>query len=69
MSRFVIALSVVTILANSAEAQKGHSLRSGKVVVDRTSHWENWQFPEGTLTIEDDGVIPRLWSTNTKEKN
>ena len=69
MSRFAIVLSVVAVIANSAESQKGHSLRSGKVVIDRTSHWDNWQFPDGTLTIEDNGVIPRFWNTNTNATN
>lgn len=54
------------VLTVPAWAQSGHVVRAGQVVVERQQHWENWEFPQGTLDISAaGGVTPHRWRKNT----
>ena len=65
MSKLFAVSCAIALLAGSAESQRGHSVRSGSVLMEGKSHWENWIFPDGTLEIDESGVSPRLWRKNT----
>ena len=40
--------------------------RSNQVVVNAQRHWEDWDFPAGTLEIAPQGEVrPRRWNRNT----
>ena len=65
MKRLAILFTTMGLLAGGAGSQSGHTVRPGSVVVDRQAHWQGWTFPTGTLTIDDRGVRPRYWRTNT----
>ncbi len=65
MKRFPVLCSALALLANDAGSQSGHAVRPGSIIVDGQTHWESWIFPLGTLVIDDEGVRPRFWRTNT----
>ena len=65
MKRLALVFPAMSLLAGSAGSQSGHSLGPGSVEVEGMAHWENWDFSAGTLAIDEDGVSPRYWRTNT----
>ena len=65
MKRLAVVCSAMALLASSAGSQSGHTVSPGSVVVAGQAHWDNWVFSAGTLAIDEDGVRPRYWRTNT----
>ena len=48
------------------EAQSGHRVGGNQVVINSRSHWENWQYAEGTLEISSRGELsPHRWRRTT----
>ena len=47
-------------------AQSGYSILGNQVVIDSQSHWEQWEFAEGTLEISSSGELrPHRWRRQT----
>ena len=65
MKRLAAVFSAVAWLASGAGSQSGHTVSPGSVVVAGQAHWDGWTFSAGTLAIDEDGVSPRYWRTNT----
>ena len=56
----LLALAFLILDAVDLRAQ-GYVLEEGRMVVAAPEHWRAWTFPEGTLTISDEGrVIPQF---------
>ena len=44
---------------------RGHRLTSNQVIVSGRSHWQNWEFPQGTVEISPAGQVrSRRWRKN-----
>ena len=67
--RICCALSMVGALLGSVDellAQaSGHRVSGNQVIIETQRHWENWEFPLGTLEIEDGSVQPQRLQRNT----
>ncbi|MCY3763678.1 MAG: gliding motility-associated C-terminal domain-containing protein [Gemmatimonadetes bacterium] len=58
---FAAALAVIASFAGELSAQLGYSIRGNEIVVDRSSHWEQWAVAGGTAEITGDGSVgPRF---------
>jgi len=59
-------LMLVLLALDAADLRaQGYVLEEGRMVVAAPEHWRAWTFPEGTLTISDEGrVIPRFIRKN-----
>ena len=50
------------VMTAPALAESGHAVRSTQVAINSRQHWQNWEFPSGTLDISTAGeVTPRRW--------
>ena len=71
MKRFCLFVASAIVLGDfllpaGVEAQEGHSILGNQVVVNTQSHWQNWQFAEGTLEISSSGELrPQHWRRQT----
>ena len=70
MKRFSLfagsAIVLGHLLPAGVEAQEGYSILENQVVVNSQSHWENWEFAEGTLEISPSGELrPQHWRRRT----
>ena len=61
-----LALSLA-IIASQTDllAQDGNEITANQVVIETQSHWANWKYPEGTLSIIDGDIQPHRLSRNT----
>ena len=58
---FAAALAVIASFTGQLCAQPGYSIRGNEIVVDRSSHWEQWAVAGGTAEITGDGSVgPRF---------
>ena len=62
MSVFAAA-AIGTLGMGSAWGQTA-VIRGNQLLVDRQSHWEEWQFPPGTVEVEEGGVRPHYVNKN-----
>ena len=67
---FIIGASALWLLSGwtSIRAQTTNEFRTrpNQIVVNAQSHWEDWDFPAGTLEISPQGAVrPRRWNRNT----
>ena len=59
-----MALGVLCI--NTAlSGQNGYSIQNGKVIVNTSEHWSQWQTVAKTIQITDEGVQPTFIRKNT----
>ncbi len=67
MQRISFVFGIGLILATGLKAQSsGYRLTSNQIVVDSRQHWRNWDFPVGTLEIDEVGTItPSFLRRNT----
>ncbi len=67
--RICCVLSMVGALLGSVDelmAQaSGHRVSGNQVIIETQRHWENWEFPLGTLEIKDGSVQPQRLQRNT----
>ena len=66
--RVGIAWSMVVALGSSGDLSaqaNGHRVSGNQVIVETQRHWENWDFPLGTLEIENGSVQPQRLQRNT----
>ena len=66
--RRTIAICGALVLLSSSDsvrAQQGHAVGANQVVVERTSQWQQWEFPSNTIDITAEGVTPHFWRTDT----
>ena len=67
--RVCCALSIVAALMGQVGDLKaqaiGHRVSGNQVIIETQRHWQNWQFPLGTLKIENGAVQPKLLKRNT----
>ena len=67
--RICCVLSVAgALLAQVEDVQaqaSGHRLSGNQVIIETQRHWENWEFPLGTLEIEGGSVQPQRLQRNT----
>jgi hypothetical protein len=66
--RVGFAWSVVVALGSSGDLSaqaSGHRVSANQVIIETQRHWENWEFPLGTLEIEDGSVQPQRLQRNT----
>ena len=62
------AWSMVVALGSSGDLSaqaNGHRVSGNQVIVETQRHWENWDFPLGTLEIENGSVQPQRLQRNT----
>ncbi len=71
MQRILFVLGIGLIAATGLQAQAtGYRLTSNQIVVDGSQHWRNWNFPVGTLEIDEAGAITPFFlrrNTNATE--
>ena len=59
------AIVAIALLGVGGAWGQTASVRGDQLVVDRQSHWEQWQFPHGTVVIEGGVVSPHFVPKNT----
>ena len=68
---FLVVALVALVVATRLQAQEtGYRLTSSQIVVDSPQHWRNWNFPLGTLEIDEGGTITPFFlrrNTNATE--
>ena len=71
MQRILFILVIALVVATRLQAQEtGYRLTSSQIVVDGSQHWRNWNFPIGTLEIDEGGAITPFFlrrNTNATE--
>ncbi len=67
MQRILFVLGIGLVAVTGLKAQNtGYRLTSNQIVVDGPQHWRNWNFPVGTLEIDEAGTItPSFLRRNT----
>ena len=59
------AMAAIAVLGMETAWGQTASVRGGQVVVDSQSHWEQWQFPQGTVEIEGGVISPHFVPKNS----
>ena len=71
MQRILFVLGIGLVVVGALQAQgTGYRLTSNQIVVDGPQHWRNWNFPVGTLEIDETGTITPFFlrrNTNATE--
>ena len=64
---FIFALGLTMVTGTELRAQASHQIdrKANQIVVNTQRHWENWEFPPGTLNISGGQVQPRRWAQDT----
>ncbi len=60
----LVAVFASMLLVGELRAQ-GHRVSANQVVINAQNHWENWVFPQGTLSVVDGTVRPKSMQRNT----
>ena len=64
VKRSVAAAAAVGSLGMGPAWGQTATVRDNQLLVDRQSHWEEWQFPPGTVEVEGGAVRPHFVSKN-----
>ena len=59
------AMAAIAVLGMETAWGQTASVRGDQVVVDSQSHWEQWQFPQGTVEIEGGVISPHFVPKNS----
>ena len=64
MKMSVAAAAAIGCLATGSAWGQTAVVRGNQLIVDRQSQWEEWQFPQGTVEVEDGRIRPHYVSKN-----
>ena len=63
---FTVLLAGIAITGwHTKVSAQGHRVTANQVVIESQRHWENWEFPLGTLDIDNGIVRPKSMQRNT----